>query len=331
MTSIASERRALPMAAPRALRAARVSLTDRCDFACVYCRPAKTTRSRRARLDLESWRVILAALLRSGLRTVRFTGGEPLIHPGVVELVRVAAELGFPDIALTTNATRLERLAAPLRAAGLRRLNVSLDTLDAARFEQVTRGGRLDRVLCGIDAARAAGFEAIKCNTVVMRGVNDDELERLVLWAWDRGITPRFIELMPIGVGAELTSAVVHEAEMVARLEHLLEPGTAAADEGRGPARYLRSVADPTRRVGFITGRSRPFCDTCDRLRVTSDGLLLPCLAVADGVAAYGAAIGGDVDLAAADVRAAWRNKPAPSEGCLDPRAAAVSMCGVGG
>jgi cyclic pyranopterin phosphate synthase len=323
------------MAPARTLRTARVSLTDRCDLACVYCRPASpTTRrisKRRAQLDLESWRVLLAALLKSGARTVRFTGGEPLLHPAVVDLVRMAAELGFSDIALTTNATRLERLAAPLRAAGLRRVNVSLDSLDRARFAQITRADVLDRVLGGIEAARAVGFVELKTNTVVMRGTNDDELERIVLWAWDRAIVPRFIELMPIGAGATLGDVAVHEGEMVSKLARLIEPGDARPEADRGPARYLRSRTNPAQRVGFITGCSRSFCDTCDRLRVTADGLLLPCLAIDDGVAAHGAAARGNVDLAAANIRAAWSLKPESGVGCLDPRARAVSMCGVGG
>ena len=284
MSAVAVERRALPMAPARTLRTARVSLTDRCDLACVYCRPASpTTRrisKRRAQLDLQSWRVLLAALLKSGARTVRFTGGEPLLHPAVVDLVRMAAELGFSDIALTTNATRLERLAAPLRAAGLRRVNVSLDSLDRARFAQITRADVLDRVLAGIEAARAAGFVELKTNTVVMRGTNDDELERIVLWAWDRAIVPRFIELMPIGEGALLPVAERVGADEMRTLLSALGLGSdASEDAGRGPARYLGREGAPAERVGFITAVSDEFCASCNRVRLTSQGEVRACLA----------------------------------------------------
>jgi cyclic pyranopterin phosphate synthase len=183
-------------------RTVRISLTDRCDMACVYCRPSRSDGYLERRLDDEAWRSMVRALVRAGVRRVRITGGEPLLHPRVTELVAFVASLGVEDLALTTNATLLEKLAAPLRAAGLRRLTVSLDSLLPERFWRITRGGRLERVLAGIEAARAAGYEELKTNTVVLRGDNDDELEAIVRWAWARGIVPRFIELMRVGEGA---------------------------------------------------------------------------------------------------------------------------------
>src|SRR5580704_10104031 len=174
-----------PRMAPRTVR---ISLTDRCDLACVYCRPSRSDGYLEQRLDDDAWRTMVRALVRSGIRRVRITGGEPLLHPKVLEHVAFVASLGVDDLALTTNATRLQPLARPLRDAGLQRLTVSLDSLVPERFWRITRGGRLDRVLAGIDAAIDAGFSEIKTNTVVLRGDNDDELANIVTWACARGI-----------------------------------------------------------------------------------------------------------------------------------------------
>src|SRR5262249_40184190 len=179
-------------------RSVRLSLTDRCDLACIYCRPDKQDGYLEDRLEVEAWKTMALGLVRAGVRRVRLTGGEPLLHPAVVEVVSFLGTLGLDDLALTTNATRLERHAKPLRAAGLGRVNVSLDTLDPARFRRMTRGGKLDVVLRGIDAALAAGFDEVKLNAVVVRGENDAELEDIVRWSWARGIVPRFLEVMHI-------------------------------------------------------------------------------------------------------------------------------------
>src|SRR5258708_2708773 len=197
----------LTMAERPAPRSVRLSLTDRCDLACLYCRPSRSDGYLEQRLGDDAWRAMIAGLVRSGVRRVRITGGEPLLHPRVVEMVAHLASVGLDDLALTTNGTRLERLARPLRDAGLRRLTVSLDSLDAARFARITRGGKLAQVLAGIEAARAARFEELKINTVVLRGENDDELEAITLWAWELGMLPRFIEVMRIGEGARLPPA----------------------------------------------------------------------------------------------------------------------------
>lgn len=314
-------------------RSVRISLTDRCDLACVYCRPSRSDGYLETRLDVSAWESMIDALLRLGVRRVRITGGEPLLHPRVVEMVNILAKKGLEDLALTTNATQLERLAQPLRDAGLHRITISIDSLDDARFAKLTRGGKLHQVLSGIDAARAAGFPEIKLNTVVLRGENDDEIEPIVRFAWERRAIPRFIEVMRVGEGANLPeSSLVGHAEMVAKVEHLLAPGTAARDEDRGPAKYRRAHHDPTLRVGFITGTTDTYCAGCDRLRVTSDGTVRPCLATNDGVAAMDAANAHDVPELVTKIRQAWAMKPGSTwKGCTEDTAKDVSMRATGG
>jgi cyclic pyranopterin phosphate synthase len=332
----ARARRSLPIAFPARVppKAVRVSLTDRCDLACVYCRPSRSDGYFESRIDDEAWKTMLRALVQAGIRRIRVTGGEPLLHPRVVELVRFAKSLGIEDLALTTNGTRLAALARSLREAGLDRLTVSLDSLVPERFWRMTRGGQLDRVLAGIDAAQAAGYAELKTNTVVLRGENVEELCDITTWAWGRGITPRFIEVMRVGEGARLApDALVSAREMRARLTPLLrdEPGETAAD--RGPARYVRARADGTKVAGFITGATDTYCDSCDRLRVASDGTLRPCLATNDGVSAMGAARAGDVGAIVEAVHEAWRLKPDGRvwKGCTEKTAADVSMRSIGG
>jgi len=329
-------RKSLPVLGERAApRAVRLSLTDRCDLACVYCRPHRQDGYLRAeeRLDVDAWVAMVEGLVASGVQRVRITGGEPLVHPKLLEIVARLAELPLADLALTTNATRLADLAAPLRAAGLHRLNVSIDSLDPARFFRLTRGGDLARVLEGVDAARDAGFSGTKLNTVVLRGENDAELAEIAEWAWSRGITPRFLELMTIGEGANLGHRFVPASEMRARLGHLIDDAALEADADRGPARYVRSRRDPSARIGFITGTSDTYCLGCDRLRVTSDGTLRPCLALPDGVPAGAAARAGDRDGVARALDAAWTDKPdgAKFKGCTEASASRVSMRAIGG
>jgi cyclic pyranopterin phosphate synthase len=236
-------------------------------------------------------------------------------------------------VALTTNATRLEKLAAPLRAAGLRRINVSLDSLDAHRFLRMTRGGNLDLVVRGIDAALAAGFDEVKLNAVVMRGENDVELESLVRWSWDRGIVPRFLEIMMIGEGATLADRVVTASEMRQQLSHLLCDEEPLKETDRGPARYVRARHDPRLRVGFISGTSDTYCKGCDRLRVSSEGTLRPCLATNDGVEAAAAARAGDAAGVVLALAEAWKMKPDGEtwKGCTEDTAAKVSIRAIGG
>ena len=330
-------RRALPIVAAKAPpppRSVRVSVTDRCDFACTYCRPSHSDGYAEGRLAVPVWRTMFEGLRDAGVRRVRLTGGEPLIHPEILAIVRELSGLGFEDIALTTNASQLARLAKPLYEAGLHRINISIDTLDPVRFREVTRGGNLEKVLSGIEAALAVGFAPIKLNTVVLRGVNDDELEGLLLWAWERRMVPRFLEVMPIAEGAKLVKEhLVTVAEMRARLADHLAPDEARVDPGLGPAKYVTARRDPSLRAGFISGTSDTYCDTCDRLRVSSQGTLRPCLATDDGVDAAAEAKAGDLGGIVTRIAEAWKQKPDGDvwKGCTEETAAHVSMRAIGG
>lgn len=273
-------------------------------------------------------------LVRAGVRRVRLTGGEPLLHPRAVEMVAYVASLGVDDLALTTNGTRLFALAPRLKSAGLRRITISLDSLDEARFARITRGGDLGRVVAGIHAAIAAGFEEVKINCVVLKGENDAELPAITRWAWSLGIVPRFIELMPIAEGANIIADKLVTANgMRVRLADMLEDEPGTVDPDRGPARYVRSRENPNLRVGFITGTSDTFCDQCDRLRVAADGTLRACLATNAAVGARDLAAGGDLDGIARAVDLAWQQKPDGRvwKGCTEDTAAQVSMRAIGG
>ncbi len=312
----------------------RISLTDRCDLACVYCRPSRSDGYLPDRLDEPALHTLIAGLMRAGVRRIRFTGGEPLLSAHVTGAIRRAAELGAEDIALTTNGTRLKKLAGELRAAGLRRLTLSLDSLDPARFERITRGGKLERVLEGLEAARAVGFDEIKLNTVVLRGENDDEIESITRFAWERGLVPRFIEVMPIAEGARIVAErLVPAAEILRALGPLLSTAEPAVDPNRGPAKYVASREDPRLRVGVITGTTDTYCKGCDRLRVSATGVLRPCLATDRGVGAATAARTGDADAIARAVNDAWKLKPDGDvwRGCTEPSASEVSMRAIGG
>jgi GTP 3',8-cyclase len=314
-------------------RSVRLSLTDRCDLACIYCRPHRQDGYLSERLDFEAWKTMVAGLVSAGVRRVRLTGGEPLLHRDLIRVVGYLSSLGLDDIAVTTNATRLEKLAKPLRDAGMRRVNISMDSLDHARFERMTRGGDLDVVLRGIDAALSAGFDEIKLNAVIVKDENDVEVEALVRWSWERGIVPRLLEIMAIGEGANLKDRVVTASQMRLRLAHLLVPGNAEQEKDRGPARYLVSRDDPSKKVGFITGTSDTYCKGCDRLRVASDGMLRPCLATNDGLSAAEIARAGDIAGIANAVADAWTLKPDGEvfKGCTEESAAGVSIRGIGG
>lgn len=326
---------ALPVLAPAPAppRSVRMSLTDRCDFACVYCRPDKNDGYVKERLDADALVTMAEGLVRAGARRIRLTGGEPLLRRDVVDVVARLAKLDLEDLALTTNGSRLAKLAAPLRAAGLQRITISLDSLDEERFARLTRGGNLASVLAGIDAACAAGFDEVKLNAVVVRGENDDELEDIVRFAWSRGIVPRFLEVMTIGEGASLADRVVSGREMRAKLAHLLLEETPVREENRGPAKYVRARFDTGKHVGFITGASDTYCAGCDRLRVSSDGVLRPCLATDDGVRALAEARRGDAAAIESATHEAWRSKPDGERwrGCNEPGASKLSIRAIGG
>jgi len=315
-------------------RSVRLSITDRCDFACTYCRPSKNDGYAETQLDLAAWETLVDGLTRSGVRRFRLTGGEPLLHPKIVDIVRQIAAREVEDLAITTNASRLERLALPLKEAGLHRLNISIDSLDPVRFAEMTRGGKLERVLRGIDAALDAGFRPIKLNAVILRGQNDEEMEALVQFAWSRGMIPRFLEIMPIAEGARMVKEhLVTVAEMRTRIAHLLEPGPLVAEPDRGPARYVKARENPALGVGFISGTSDTYCESCDRLRVSSTGMLRPCLATDDGVDASAAANEQRADDLPGLLDRAWAMKPdgRTFKGCTESSAANLSMRGIGG
>jgi len=312
----------------------RISLTDRCDLACVYCRPSRTDGYLPDRLDEPALHTLIEGLLLAGVRRVRFTGGEPLLSPHVVGAIARAKALGAEDIALTTNGTRLAKLAAPLRDAGLARLTLSLDSLDAARFERITRGGNLARVLEGLAEARRVGFDEIKLNTVVLRGENDDELERITLFAWKHGLIPRFIEVMPIAEGAKVVGKhLVPAREILERLSPLLATEAPLVDPERGPAKYVHARRDRSLRVGVISGTTDTYCAGCDRLRVSATGVLRPCLATERGVSASAAARDGSAESIARAVAEAWTMKPDGEtwRGCTEDTAKSVSMRAIGG
>ena len=187
------------------------------------------------------------------------------------------------DLALTTNGSQLERLAAPLRAAGVKRINISVDSLDAARFNALTRGGDLAGVLRGVDAAQRAGFEEIKTNTVVLRDQNLSEVDAIAQWALERGLSPRFIELMPLGEGGALMDQHVPWQEVAGLLGTVLSEEAPQRQARRGPAQYV-GTRDGRGKVGFITAVSNSFCDTCDRVRLTAKGEIRACLASPDGL-----------------------------------------------
>lgn len=258
----------------------RLSLTDRCDLRCFYCMPKGFSDYETPEHWLTAGEIerVTGAFARLGVRRVRLTGGEPLLRR---DLPRIAGSLaglpGIEDLSLSTNGMRLARLAAPLREAGVTRLNVSLDTLRADRFHDITGGGQLQRVLEGLDAARRAGFEPIKINMVAMRGINLDEVEAMVAFCLDNGFTLRFIETMPVGAtGSAAGAHYVDLGEVRERLEHhyRLLP---AVMNGGGPARYVQ-VEGTDLRIGFITPLSQHFCDTCNRVRLGVDGTLYLCL-----------------------------------------------------
>jgi cyclic pyranopterin phosphate synthase len=317
-----------------ALKTVRLSVTDRCDLACTYCRPSRGEAHATDRLDRAAWRTLVRALISAGVERVRITGGEPLLHPDIAAIVSDIVSAGVRDVALTTNGTRLTPLVADLRRAGLRRITISLDSLDRARFAEITGGGRIERVLDGITTACAAGFDEVKLNTVLMRGVNDDELEVITRWSWARRIVPRFIELMPIGPSANLSRrAMVPTSEAMARLATLLDDADALPEPDRGPAVYRRARHDPGLRAGFISGTTRPFCATCDRLRVGADGALRSCLVSRERVPTIELARSGDVLALARAIDDAWALKPDPAtwRGCAGTSAPDVSMRAIGG
>ncbi len=261
----------------------RVSLTDRCNLRCTYCMPADGLPwlpAPEVLTDAEVVRLIGIGVRLLGIREVRFTGGEPLIRRGLVDIVRQTAQLvPRPEISLTTNGIGLTRLAAPLRAAGLDRINVSLDTLRPEAFRELARRDRLNDVIDGLAAADAAGLAPVKVNAVLMRGVNDSEAADLLSWCLERGYEMRFIEQMPLDAQHRWNrDSMVTAEEILAGLE---ERFTLLPDDpsrrGSAPAESFLVDGGPSR-VGIIASVTRPFCGDCDRVRLTADGQVRNCL-----------------------------------------------------
>ncbi|MGW0501646.1 GTP 3',8-cyclase MoaA [Micromonospora sp. NPDC003241] len=266
----------------RVARDLRVSLTDKCNLRCTYCMPAEGLpwlAGPQLLTDDEVVRLIRVAVCRLGVTEVRFTGGEPLIRPGLVDIVAAAAALDpRPRLSLTTNGIGLHRLAPALREAGLDRVNVSLDTLDRERFTRLTRRDRLSDVLAGLAGAADAGLTPVKVNAVLMRGVNDDEAPALLRFALDHGYELRFIEQMPLDAQHGWDRAAMVTAEEILttlRSAYALSPDPTA--RGTAPAETWLVDGGPTR-VGVIGTVTRPFCGDCDRTRLTADGQIRNCL-----------------------------------------------------
>lgn len=272
----------------------RISLTDRCNLRCIYCMPAEGIEQV-AHGDILRFDEILRFVriaAEAGVRRVRLTGGEPLVRKGVVDLVHQLRSIpGIDDISLTTNGILLEQFAPALREAGLTRVNISLDSLDPAQYEEITRGGKLDDVLAGIDAALAAGFNPVKVNAVAVRSLNQDYFA-FAKMSIDRPLHMRFIEYMPVGdssgvcghgwgeedvISVDEIREHINEAARTEGLGELVEVQGSSRPDGGGPARYWE-FPGARGTVGFISPLSRHFCNECNRLRLTSQGMLRPCL-----------------------------------------------------
>ncbi|MBF0609969.1 MAG: GTP 3',8-cyclase MoaA [Magnetococcales bacterium] len=272
----------------REMRYLRLSVTERCNLRCDYCRPAHTIPQEMDDTVLTFAETVRLAhiFVSLGVQRIRLTGGEPLVRQDIVQLATaIRTNPDLQDLSLSTNAVQLNRLAQPLKDAGIRRVNISLDSLDPAIFSRITRGGHLDKVLAGIDAALAAGFKPVKVNMVVMKDVNHHEIANMTRFAQEKGVVLRFIETMPVGESGESCFDRFLPAEEII---HILENqfGTSLVPfepehKGGGPARYFRLGSSRTN-IGIISALSQHFCDTCNRMRLTSRGTLVLCLGRTD-------------------------------------------------
>ena len=259
----------------------RVSLTDRCNMRCVYCMPAQGMQfaPRPELLTNEELLLVMRAAAAAGFRKIRLTGGEPTLRQDLVELIRlIKATPGIEHIAMTTNALRLRHLAAPLKEAGLDRVNISVDSLDPQKFRQMTRGGKLEDVWAGIEAAVTAGLQPIKLNAVIVRGMNDDEVVQLANLTRQYPWEFRFIEVMPLtGVTGLAQEGVISSTELLERIEAAFGTLESFGQASSDPARLYRIPGAPGK-IGFISSVTDPFCATCNRMRLTADGRLHLCL-----------------------------------------------------
>jgi cyclic pyranopterin phosphate synthase len=315
-----------PMIDPfgRAISYLRVSVTDRCDFRCVYCMAENMTFLPKADLlSLEELDRLCSAFVAKGVRKLRLTGGEPLVRRGIMTLFqslsRHLAAGALDELTLTTNGSQLPKYAAELAACGVKRINVSLDTLDADKFRAITRWGELDKVLAGIDAAQAAGLH-VKINAVALKGVNEDEIPSLIEWAHGRGMDLTVIEVMPLGdVGEQRLDQYLPLSMVRARLAERFTLDEIDHRTG-GPARYVR-IEETGGRLGFITPLTHNFCESCNRVRLTCTGTLYMCLGQEDAAdlrTPLRASEGNDLLYAAVD--AAITRKPKGHDFVIDRR-----------
>ena len=298
----------------RAISYLRVSVTDRCDFRCVYCMSENMTfLPKKELLTLEELDRMCSTFIRLGVEKLRITGGEPLVRKGIMtffqSMTRHLNSGALKELTLTTNGSQLERFAGDLYAAGVRRVNVSLDTMDETKFADITRWGRLPQVLRGIDAAQKAGLR-VKINTVALKGFNEDELFELIEWCNSRDMDITFIEVMPMGdIGNEdRLDQYWKLSDLRARLatEYTLRD---LAERTGGPARYV-ALEETGQKVGFITPLTHNFCESCNRVRLTCTGELYMCL--------------GQEDMA--DLRGALRNNPSDDAPLEDAIRAAIAL-----
>lgn len=309
----------------RAISYLRVSVTDRCDFRCVYCMSEDMSFLPKAEiLSLEELDRLCSAFVGLGVRKLRLTGGEPLVRRNILWLIeRLGRHLdsgALDELTITTNGSQLGRYAEQLVAAGVRRVNVSLDTLDPAKFAAITRWGRLDKVLDGLAAAKAAGLE-VKINAVALKGVNDDEIHRLVEWCGEEGFDLTFIEVMPMGdIGTEQRLDQYWPLSMVRG--ELARRWTLEELDYRtgGPARYVL-CRETGRRIGFITPMTHNFCESCNRVRLTCTGTLYMCLGQEDAADLRTPLRASDQDEGLAEaIREAISRKPKGHDFVLDRR-----------
>lgn len=309
----------------RSISYLRVSVTDRCDFRCVYCMAEDMTFLPKAEvLSLEELERLCSAFVRLGVKKLRMTGGEPLVRRNIMNLFRgLSRHLdsgALEELTLTTNGSQLGKYAHDLAALGVRRVNVSLDTLDPHKFQAITRWGKLDKVMEGLKAAQNAGL-AVKINTVALKGVNDDELHRLVEWCGGEGFDLTFIEVMPMGdIGGEDRVDQYLPLSMVrARLQERWTLDEIDYRTG-GPARYAR-CAETDGRIGFITPLTHNFCESCNRVRLTCTGTLYMCLGQEDAADLRGPLRQSDDDtLLDATIHEAIARKPKGHDFIIDRR-----------
>ena len=314
----------------RAITYLRVSVTDRCDFRCVYCMSEHMTfLPKRDLLTLEELDRLCSAFVRMGVAKLRLTGGEPLMRRNVMQLIHSLGRHldggGLEELALTTNGSQLGRFSEGLFEAGVRRVNVSLDTLDPVKFKDITRWGRFEQVMAGLDAAQAAGL-AVKINMVALRGVNDDEFDAVIAWCGERGFDLVIIEVMPMGdIGEDRLDQYMPLSMVRAKIERNWTLDETDYSTG-GPARYA-TVRETGGRIGFITPLTHNFCESCNRVRLTCTGTLYMCLGQEDAadLRAPLRAASDDAPLEEA-VREAISRKPKGHDFVIDRRRGAVSV-----